>query len=209
MLSTYVKRAVKFKGSKLLVVDPRQIKLTKFADLWLRPNLGADVAWINGLMHVIIAEDLYDKEFVANRTEEFDALKAMVQKYPPDVVEKISGIPAQHLIDAARLYAGANAGAILYCMGITQHTTGTDNVKSLANLAMLCGNLGIPGGGVNPLRGQNNVQGPATWAACPMCTPAISRSPMKGPGKRWKPPGCDRFARKTRPHRDQDGAHGP
>ena len=167
VLSTYVKRAVKFKGSKLLVVDPRQIKLTKFADLWLRPNLGADVAWINGLMHVIIAEDLYDKEFVANRTEEFDALKAMVQKYPPDVVEKISGIPAQQLIDAARLYAGANAGAILYCMGITQHTTGTDNVKSLANLAMLCGNLGIPGGGVNPLRGQNNVQG-----ACDMGRPA-------------------------------------
>ena len=167
VLSTYVKRAVKFKGSKLLVVDPRQIKLTKFADLWLRPNLGADVAWINGLMHVIIAEDLYDKEFVANRTEEFDALKAMVQKYPPDVVEKISGIPAQQLIDAARLYAGANAGAILYCMGITQHTTGTDNVKSLANLAMLCGNLGIPGGGVNPLRGQNNVQGACDMGGLP------------------------------------------
>jgi formate dehydrogenase alpha subunit len=167
VLSTYVKRAVKFKGSKLLVVDPRQIKLTKFADLWLRPNLGADVAWINGLMHVIIAEDLYDKEFVANRTEEFDALKAMVQKYPPDVVEKISGIPAQQLIDAARLYAGANAGAILYCMGITQQTTGTDNVKSLANLAMLCGNLGIPGGGVNPLRGQNNVQGACDMGGLP------------------------------------------
>lgn len=167
VLSTFVKRAVTFKGTKLIVVDPRQIKLTQFADLWLRPNLGADVAWINGLMHVIIAENLYDKTFVENRTQDFEALKSMVEKFTPDMVAQITGISAQQIIDAARLYANAKAGAILYCMGITQHTTGTDNVKSLANLAMLCGNLGIPGGGVNPLRGQNNVQGACDMGGLP------------------------------------------
>lgn len=167
VLSTYVKRAAAFKGAKLIVVDPRRIKLTKFASLWLRPNLGADVAWINGLMHVIIAENLHDKTFIENRTENFENLKAMVEKFTPDVVETITGIPAAQLIEAARLYATAKSAAILYCMGITQHTTGTDNVKSLANLAMLCGNLGIRGGGVNPLRGQNNVQGACDMGGLP------------------------------------------
>lgn len=167
VLSSFVKRAVKFKNTALIVVDPRRIKLTQFADHWLRPNLGTDVAWINGLMHVIIEENLHDKAFIEKRTTEFDALKAMVKKFTPDVVAEITGIPAQQIIDAARLYAGAKAGAILYCMGITQHTTGTDNVKSLANLAMLCGNLGIPGGGVNPLRGQNNVQGACDMGGLP------------------------------------------
>jgi len=167
VLSSFVKRAVKFKNAKLIVVDPRRIKITKYADHYLRPNLGTDVAWINGLMHVIISEDLHDKEFIKNRTTDFDALKAMVEKFTPDTVEKITGIPAQQIIDAACLYANAKAGAILYCMGITQHTTGTDNVKSLANLAMLCGNLGIAGGGVNPLRGQNNVQGACDMGGLP------------------------------------------
>ncbi len=167
VLSTFVKRAVKFKNAKMIVVDPRQIKLTKFAEQWLRPNLGTDVAWINGLMHVVIAENLHDKEFIEKRTTDFEKLKSMVEKFTPDFVEKITGIPARQLIDAARLYAKAKAGAILYCMGITQHTTGTDNVKSLANLAMLCGNLGIAGSGVNPLRGQNNVQGACDMGGLP------------------------------------------
>ena len=167
VLSSFVKRAVQFKDTSLVVVDPRRIKLTKFADLWLRPNLGTDVAWINGLMHVIISEDLHDKEFIKKRTTDFEGLKSMVEKFTPDFVEKITGIPAQQIIDAARMYANAKAAAILYCMGITQHTTGTDNVKSLANLAMLCGNLGITGGGVNPLRGQNNVQGACDMGGLP------------------------------------------
>ena len=167
VLSTFVKRAVKFKGAKLIVVDPRHIKLTSHADMWLRPNLGTDVAWINGLMHVIIKENLHAQSFIADRTTGFDELKAMVEKFTPDYVESITGIPAQQIIDAARLYASAKAGSILYCMGITQHTTGTDNVKSLANLAMLCGNLGIEGGGVNPLRGQNNVQGACDMGGLP------------------------------------------
>ena len=167
VLSSFVKRAVTFKGTKLIVIDPRRIKIAGFAHHWLRSNLGTDVAWINGLMHVIIKEELYDKDFVTNRTEGFDELKSIVEKFTPDFVENITGIPAQSLIDVARLYAGARTGSILYCMGITQHTTGTDNVKSLANLAMLCGNIGIEGGGVNPLRGQNNVQGACDMGGLP------------------------------------------
>ena len=167
VISTFIKRAVKYKGTKLIVVDPRKIKLTEFADIWLRQNLGTDIAWINGMMHVIIKEDLWDKEFVAQRTEGFEELKKVVEKYTPEYVEKITSIPKEKLIEAARMYAKAKSAAICYTMGITQHITGTDNVKSLANLAMLCGNLGIPGGGVNPLRGQNNVQGACDMGGLP------------------------------------------
>ena len=167
VLSSFVKRAVAFRDAKLILVDPRRIKIAEFAHLWLRQNLGTDAAWINGLMHVIIEENLYDKEFVEERTEGFEDLKKTVAKYTPEHVEGITGIPAQDIVDAARLYAGARAGSILYCMGITQHTTGTDNVKSLANLAMLCGHMGIEGGGVNPLRGQNNVQGACDMGGLP------------------------------------------
>ncbi len=167
VISSYVKRAVEFRGKKLIVVDPRKIRITRFASLWLRQNLGTDVAWINGMMNVIIKEDLYDKDYVNTRTVGFDELKKTVEKYTPDYVEDISGIPAMGLIEAARLFARAPAAYIIYAMGITQHTTGTDNVKSLANLAMLCGNMGIEGGGVNPLRGQNNVQGACDVGALP------------------------------------------
>ncbi len=182
VLSAFVKRAVKFNNAKLIVIDPRRIKLTEFADSWLRPNLGADVAWINGLMHVIIKEKIFDKTFVENRTEGFEELKKMAEKFTPEYVEEITGIPAESIIDAARMYAGANAGSILYCMGITQHTTGTDNVKSLANLAMLCGNMGIPGGGVNPLRGQNNVQGACDMGGLPNVFSGYQ--PVTDPGAR-------------------------
>ncbi len=167
VLSSFVKRAVKFNNAKLIVVDPRRIKLTEHAEMFLRPNLGTDVAWINSLMHVIIKEDLYDKKFVDTRTNGFEELKKIVEKFTPDFVESITGILSEDIIAAAKMYAGAEKGCILYCMGITQHTTGTDNVKSLANLAMLCGNLGIRGGGVNPLRGQNNVQGACDMGGLP------------------------------------------
>jgi formate dehydrogenase major subunit len=167
VLSSVVKRAVTLKGAKLIVVDPRRIRITRYAAKWLRQNLGTDVAWINGLMHVIIKEGLHDKPFIENRTEGFDELQKIVEKFTPDYVEKITGIPTRELIDAARLYAKAERASILYCMGITQHTTGTDNVKSLANLAMLCGHMGIAGGGVNPLRGQNNVQGACDMGGLP------------------------------------------
>jgi formate dehydrogenase alpha subunit len=167
VLSSYVKRAVTQKGAKLIVVDPRRIPIVDFAAVWLRQKLGTDVAWVNGMMHVIIKEKLYDEAYVTSRTVGLDDIKKMVEKYTPEVVEGITGIPKDHLIKAARLYASAKAASILYAMGITQHITGTDNVKSLANLAMLCGNVGIEGGGVNPLRGQNNVQGACDMGALP------------------------------------------
>ncbi|MFP4348192.1 MAG: formate dehydrogenase subunit alpha [Desulfococcaceae bacterium] len=167
VISSFVKRAVKFKGTRLIVVDPRRIHMTRFAHQWLRPDPGTDVVWINGLMHVIIKENLHDKEFVKNRTKGFEDLKKTVEKFTPEYVEEITGIPAAQIEGAARMFASAQAGSILYCMGITQHITGTDNVKSLANLAMLCGNMGIEGGGVNPLRGQNNLQGACDMGILP------------------------------------------
>jgi formate dehydrogenase alpha subunit len=167
VLSSVVKRAVKFNNTKLIVIDPRKIKFTDSAEKWLRPNLGTDVAWINGLIHVIIKENLFDKEFIENRTEGFEELKEVAEKFTPEFVEALTGIPENDIIQAARTYAAAKAGCIIYCMGITQHTTGTDNVKSLANLAMICGNMGIAGGGVNPLRGQNNVQGACDLGGLP------------------------------------------
>jgi len=140
-------------------VDPRAIELTKYAKIWLRQRSGTDVAWINGLMNVIISEELYDKEFVEKRTENFLELKRIISKYTPEKIELITGIPRKKLIAAARIYARRERGSIIFSMGITQHITGTDNVLSLANLAMLTGNVGREGTGVNPLRGQNNVQG--------------------------------------------------
>ncbi len=167
VLSSYVKRAVTLKGAKLIVVDPRKIPITRFATLWLRQNVGTDVVWINGIMHVIIKENLYDEEYVNARTVGLDELKKTVERYTPEYVEEITGIPKEQLIEAARLYAKGPAASILYAMGITQHISGTDNVKSLANLAMLCGNVGVEGGGVNPLRGQNNVQGACDMGGLP------------------------------------------
>ncbi len=167
VLSSYVKRAVSFKGAKLIVVDPRRIPITRFATLWLRPRPGTDVAWINGLMHVIIKESLYDEAYVKSRTVGLEEVKRVVEKYTPQYVAELTGVPEDQLVAAARLYAGTPAASILYAMGITQHTSGTNNVKSLANLAMLCGNVGIRGGGVNPLRGQNNVQGACDMGALP------------------------------------------
>jgi len=172
VISSRIKRAVRQRGAKLIVIDPREIDLVKYATLWLRQKPGTDVAVLNGLMNVIIAEDIYAKEYVENRTEGFEALKKAVAAYTPNHVEKISGIPAEDLMAAARLYAKANKAAILYAMGMTQHITGTDNVKSCANLAMLCGKIGIEGGGVNPLRGQNNVQGACDMGALPNVLPA-------------------------------------
>ncbi len=167
VLSSFIKRAVSFNGAKLIVVDPRFIKIATFAHYWLRQYLGTDVAWINGMMNVIINEALYDREFVEKRAEGFEELRKTVAQYTPAFVEEITGIPPSQLTEAARVYARAKAGSICYCMGITQHTNGTDNVKSLANLAMLCGHMGVEGGGVNPLRGQNNVQGACDMGGLP------------------------------------------
>jgi formate dehydrogenase major subunit len=171
IIGRMVKRAVDRKRAKLIIVDPRKVELVKFARIWLRPRPGTDVAWINGMLNIIVEEDLWSKEYVQERTEGFEELRRTVAAYTADVVERITGIPADDLKRAARMYAKAPRAMILYAMGITQHTTGTDNVKALANLAMLCGNVGIEGGGLNPLRGQNNVQGACDMGALPNVLP--------------------------------------
>lgn len=163
----YTIREAVSRGTKLIVFDPRGIPLTRVATIWRRQVPGTDVALINGLMHVILKEGLHRKDFIEGRTEGFDDMVKLVESYTPERVEKITGVPAVDIAAAARLYAGAKAASIVYSMGITQHTTGVDNVRSLANLAMMTGNIGRPGTGVNPLRGQNNVQGSCDMGALP------------------------------------------
>ena len=167
IIANYMMEAIHQHGVELLVADPRRIELVDYATLWLRHNPGSDVALINGLMHIIIKENLQDQAYIDERMEGFEELKSCVEKYTPEYVSSITGISEEDLHAAARLYAKADPAAILYTMGITQHITGTDNVKSCANLAMLCGFLGVEGGGVNPLRGQNNVQGACDMGGLP------------------------------------------
>ncbi len=164
--------AAKERGANLIVIDPRRNQIGRLADLYLQPRPGTDVAWLNGLMNVILSEGLADEAFIAERTEGFEELKQVVAEYTPEKVEEISGIKAEDLRAAARLFAQNRPGALLYTMGITQHTTGVDNVKSCANLQMLLGNMGVAGGGVNPLRGQVNVQGACDMGGLPNVYPA-------------------------------------
>ncbi len=154
------------KGARLIVVDPRGTDFAKQADHWVRVRPGSDVALLNGLMRVILEEDIYDKEFVKSRTENLEELQIVTEKYTPEYVTEITGISEEELRDVARLYASPGKKcSIFYGMGLAHHATGTDNVKCVANLAMLCGKMGMPGGGVNPLRGQNNVQGACDMGA--------------------------------------------
>lgn len=167
LIGTRIVNAVKDKKAKLIVIDPREIELCKYAAIHARQKNGTDVAWINGVINVIISENLCDTKFIEERTENFAEVKALVAEYTPENVEKITFIPAQTIREIARLYAKTKKAMIIYSMGITQHTTGVDNVKSLANLAMCTGHLGYPSCGVNPLRGQNNVQGSCDLGALP------------------------------------------
>jgi formate dehydrogenase alpha subunit len=162
----------KAKGGKLIVADPRKIQLAAIADIYVRQNLGSDVALLNGMMNVILSKNLHDKAFVDERTEGFDNLQEVVSNYPPERVAEITGIPAEDIVTMAEMYGSADRASILYAMGITQHSHGVDNVKSLANLAMLTGNIGKLSAGVNPLRGQNNVQGACDMGGLPNVYPA-------------------------------------
>jgi formate dehydrogenase alpha subunit len=159
------------RGAKLIVADPRYTEMAARADLWLQQRPGTDVPLLNAMMHVILAEGLADRAFIEERTEGFDELAAKVAEYPPKVAAAICGVPAEDIVAAARMYARAGAAATLYSMGITQHTTGVNNVRSIANLAMLTGNVGKRAAGVNPLRGQNNVQGSCDMGGLPGSLP--------------------------------------
>ncbi|HKJ27424.1 MAG TPA: formate dehydrogenase subunit alpha [Anaerolineales bacterium] len=159
VISTFLREAVVRNGAKLIVIDPRGIEMTEFAEHWLRLNPGTDVAVFMGMANVIVCEELYDEVFIEARVEDFDAYAASVAEFTPEWAEGICGVPAEQIRQAARLYANANSAAIYWGMGISQSVHGTDNAVALANLALLCGHIGKPGSGLNPLRGQNNVQG--------------------------------------------------
>ena len=170
LVASRIFRAKK-KGATLIVADPRKIHLAQIADVYVSQKLGTDVAFLNGIMHVILDRGLHNSAFVEERTEGFEELKKVVADYPPEKVAEITGVDAKDIIRIAESYAKAERGSIVYCMGITQHTTGVDNVKSLANLAMLVGHIGRESTGVNPLRGQNNVQGACDMGALPNVYP--------------------------------------
>ena len=170
-----IKAAAERRGAKLIVADPRMIDLVNFSSVWLRQKSGTDVALFNGMMNVIINEGLADENYIAERTENYEQFRDVVLKYGPKRAAEICGVPEKDIIEAAVMYGSADTASIVYSMGITQHTTGTDNVLSLANLAMLTGNVGRKSTGVNPLRGQNNVQGACDLGALPNVYPGYQK----------------------------------
>lgn len=167
-----IRQAVIQRDAVLVVADPRQIPLVDFATLHLRQKPGTDIALVNGIMHIILKNGWEDKAFIEERTEGFEDFKAVVEQYPPEVASEITGVPTEQLYEAARILAHNKPMAVIWAMGITQHTKGVYNVMTLANLQMLLGNMGIPGGGVNPLRGQNNVQGACDMGGLPNVYPS-------------------------------------
>ncbi len=171
LIATRIYRA-KAKGAKVIVADPRKIHLTGIADVHVRQKLGSDVALLNGMMNVIISKNLHDKAFVDERTEGFEKLEETLKNYPVERAAEITGIRADDIEKIAVMFASSEKSTILYAMGITQHSHGVDNVKSLANLSMLTGKIGKASCGVNPLRGQNNVQGACDMGGLPNVYPA-------------------------------------
>jgi formate dehydrogenase major subunit len=184
VLATFLKQNA-VRGGKLIVVDPRRIPLAKFAAIHLQPNPGTDVALYNGMLRVILHEALHKPDWVAANTEGFEQLARSVEPYTPAFVEDITGVPAAQMVEAARMYAGAKRAAIYWGMGISQHTTGSDNSFCLINLALVTGNLGQPGMGLNPLRGQNNVQGASDMGAIPMYYPGYQPADKPEVQERW------------------------
>lgn len=160
-------RSAVARGTRLIVVDPRDIGLSKTSDLHIKLKPGTNVAFANGIVRQLIHDDLIDHAFIECRTEGFADLKAMVEAYTPERVAQICAIDPRDLIAAARLYGRADRAAIVYCLGVTEHSSGTEGVMSLSNIAMVTGKYGRPGCGINPLRGQNNVQGACDMGASP------------------------------------------
>ncbi len=163
------------RGARLIVVDPRDIGLSKKADVHIKLKPGTNVAFANGMMNVIINEGLMDEKFINDRTEGYEELKEIVMEYTPEKVGEICHIDPDHLREAALMYAKAKKAPIIYCLGVTEHSTGTEGVMSMSNMAMLVGKLGKSGCGVNPLRGQNNVQGACDMGALPTDFPGYQK----------------------------------
>jgi len=171
VFGTKLRQAVRRRGAKLVVADPRKIDITEFAALHMRQRPGTDAALLNGIMRWIIEHDRHDREFIGSRCEDFESLAEIVDKCSLEATSDITGVPVEDIALAADLLSSNKPMAVIWAMGITQHTTGVLNVLSLANLQMLLGNMGLPGGGVNPLRGQNNVQGACDMGALPNVYP--------------------------------------
>jgi formate dehydrogenase major subunit len=181
--ATFFKQAAKA-GTRLIVVDPRETDVAAHAWRYLRIRPGSDVSLYNGIMHVILAEGLEDAAFVRDRTENFEALRATVSRYPPEVASKLCGIPAERIREVARAIGTARSMIVFWGMGISQHVHGTDNARCLIALCMLTGNVGKPGAGLHPLRGQNNVQGASDSGLIPMFYPDYQ--PVEDPSVRAK-----------------------
>ena len=162
-------------GAKLIVADPRQTMLSQIADVWLRQQPGTDVALLNAMARVIIEEKLLNTSFIEARCADFEAFSETVMAWDLTMAEEITGVPADDIAEAARMYASIAPATILYAMGITQHSHGTNNVRAVANLALLTGQIGKPSTGVNPLRGQNNVQGACDMGALPNVFPGYQK----------------------------------
>ncbi len=174
VIATFMKRAIA-KGCKLIVADPRKIEMAKYADVYLQIKPGTNVSMLNGMMNYIIENELYDMDYINDRTEDFELAKEVVKNFPIEKAAEICNVPVEDLIKAAKIYGEADTAGIFYTMGVTQHSHGTENVKSVANLAMMCGNVGKESGGVNPLRGQNNVQGSSDAGALPIYYPGYQK----------------------------------
>lgn len=175
IIGATMKQAIKKNGTKLIVADPRRIELAEYADVYLQLKPGTNIALLNGIMHVIIQKGLYDRKYIEERTENYEELANVVKEYTPERVAEICGVNADDIVKAAMIYGEAEKAGVYYTMGITQHTTGTNGVMSVSNLALLCGNVGKESAGVNPLRGQNNVQGACDMGALPSDLPGYQK----------------------------------
>ena len=175
IIAMEMKRAVR-RGAKLAVADPRAVWLTEIADWHLQLNPGSDVWLLNAMAHTIVSEGLEDQEFIAGNTESWESVRETVLRYPPEEAEKVTGVPAEMIREVARAYATTEKAGIYYTLGITEHTCGTDNVYALSNLVLMTGHLGKRSTGMNPLRGQNNVQGANDAGATPVFYPGYQKA---------------------------------
>lgn len=174
VFGTVFKRA-KANGAKMIVVDPREIELAEIADIYVPIKPGTNIAFANGVANAVYKLGLHDKEYIDQRTEGIDEYLKIIEKYTPEYTAEICGVDPQDIIDVAKMYGGADKAGIYYCLGITEHRTGTRNVTSLSNLALLTGNIGFKSAGVNPIRGQNNVQGACDMGALPSDYPGYQK----------------------------------
>jgi len=186
IIALQMKAAVEKHGAKLIVVDPRRVEMVNWAALWLPEKPGTDVPLFSAMAHVIVKERLYNRDFIDRRTEGFDDFCKSIEPFTPEYAEAISGVERNLIVQAARMYATAKNAAIYWALGIPEHSHGTDNAMSLIHLALLTGHIGRQGTGLNPLRGQNNVQGASDSGAMPWHYPGYQRVDDEASGRKFE-----------------------